>query len=40
MQRVGNIEHQRRSGAIIHRAVVNPVAIDGLANAEMVHVCR
>ena len=40
LQRVGDVEHQRRSRAVVHGAVVNAIAIDGLADAEVVHVGR
>src|ERR1017187_8016672 len=38
MQRVGDVKQQRRSGAVVHGAVVNAIAIDGLANSEVVDV--
>ena len=38
MHRVRNVEHQRRSRAIVHGAVVNAIAVDRFADAEVVNV--
>ena len=40
LQRLGDVKDQRRSRSVVHGAVVNPVSVDGLTNAQVINVGR